>query len=514
MVNHPIHLRGLRNFPVNPGASSQSPLLLHRNDLDFIESIWAELKQGSDAIAPTLAQTLMPDGSLKLFQPIHRTFHVVLLEAVCDPYGTAAMQPRLDPKKIESAGLVLRRYGTGTQAGKIEGWRQQDPNLRSWLAFTDPLWSLEQDPAPSRRPPALQAGNAEINRRLSLLQAVEDTLSEDVMPLFVAPPEVCEAAQKTLLYGLVSLSGGDLSQTKPTSFDPAFIQSHLPTYLKAAPQTKRVPRPGQILTAANATDAPPLQDGSLLQDFIATLRQVRFEFEVVRDNRNTPLFQTLNQIRLPFGSETRLAGDFLIDAADVLVERQPGEITMPDEWPVVTQAQGEAIATAVKAVLDRRLGTAQPQLRRFDESDRRYYLQGFIRVKRPDGCPPQLVWSIPSADFAIAPWYENADVAPIQVTLPNLLDPDQIRKLKPSVAFSVPSNLFNHLNGMNLQDLLDGKKPSSSSVALDWICSFNIPIITLCAFIVLNIFLQLLNFIFQWLLFIKICIPIPRQNNG
>jgi hypothetical protein len=47
---------------------------------------------------------------------------------------------------------------------------------------------------------------------------------------------------------------------------------------------------------------------------------------------------------------------------------------------------------------------------------------------------------------------------------------------------------------------------------MDWICSFNLPVITLCAFIVLNIFLQLFNLIFQWLMFIKICIPFPRPE--
>jgi len=46
-------------------------------------------------------------------------------------------------------------------------------------------------------------------------------------------------------------------------------------------------------------------------------------------------------------------------------------------------------------------------------------------------------------------------------------------------------------------------------LGLMWLCSFNIPIITLCAFIVLNIFLSLFDIFFQWMLFIKICIPIP-----
>jgi hypothetical protein len=47
---------------------------------------------------------------------------------------------------------------------------------------------------------------------------------------------------------------------------------------------------------------------------------------------------------------------------------------------------------------------------------------------------------------------------------------------------------------------------------LGMICSFSIPIITLCAFIVLMIFIQLLNIVFWWLPFLKICLPIPVRS--
>ena len=40
------------------------------------------------------------------------------------------------------------------------------------------------------------------------------------------------------------------------------------------------------------------------------------------------------------------------------------------------------------------------------------------------------------------------------------------------------------------------------------ICSFSIPIITICALIVLMIFVSLLNIVFWWLPFFRICLPI------
>jgi hypothetical protein len=134
-------------------------------------------------------------------------------------------------------------------------------------------------------------------------------------------------------------------------------------------------------------------------------------------------------------------------------------------------------------------------------------------VKHEDGCPPELVWSRESEPFAIVPWYASGALPPVRVALPDALDREFLKKVKPNVAFSVPKSLFNVLNGNDPKKMVDGEggdgKPGFD---LDWICSFSIPIITICAFIVLNIFLSLFDIIFRWMLFIKICIPIPRSK--
>lgn len=76
--------------------------------------------------------------------------------------------------------------------------------------------------------------------------------------------------------------------------------------------------------------------------------------------------------------------------------------------------------------------------------------------------------------------------------------------------FSVPKELFNLLRGKP-KDLLEGNG-STGGLQLDWLCGFNIPVITICAFILLNIILTILNLIFWWLAFVKICIPFPRKK--
>ena len=118
--------------------------------------------------------------------------------------------------------------------------------------------------------------------------------------------------------------------------------------------------------------------------------------------------------------------------------------------------------------------------------------------------------SEPSESFTIAPWFDNNGAPPVQVTLPDATDRNLLKKLKPNVAFVMPDSLFNLMQGKP-EDLMKGSG-SASGIGIQWICSFSIPIITLCAFIVLNIFLQLFDLIFRWLLYIKICLPLPKSK--
>jgi hypothetical protein len=74
----------------------------------------------------------------------------------------------------------------------------------------------------------------------------------------------------------------------------------------------------------------------------------------------------------------------------------------------------------------------------------------------------------------------------------------------------MPEDLFNQMQRDPKNSVKgDSTSPGGISLGLMWLCSFNIPVITICAFIVLNIFLSLFDLFFSWMMFIKICIPIP-----
>ena len=97
-AHHAITLAAPRDI-----ASGKAPVILQRNDEDFIEAILEDLKSPASrsGLQSDLAATRNADQILKLFQPTQRLFHVALIEAWCATPGT----PRLDPARVDAAGI-------------------------------------------------------------------------------------------------------------------------------------------------------------------------------------------------------------------------------------------------------------------------------------------------------------------------------------------------------------------------------------------------------------------------
>jgi hypothetical protein len=55
----------------------------------------------------------------------------------------------------------------------------------------------------------------------------------------------------------------------------------------------------------------------------------------------------------------------------------------------------------------------------------------------------------------------------------------------------------------------DGGACTQDGLEFGMICSLSIPIITICALILLMIIVSLLDFIFHWIPFFLICFPVP-----
>src|SRR5690606_21175635 len=134
--------------------------------------------------------------------------------------------------------------------------------------------------------------------------------------------------------------------------------------------------------------------------------------------------------------------------AEVLV-LSPGTgrtVLLPEAWPEITARTAALIRTHFGKILQSRFTAFTPRATRFDDPNARFQIHPFVRVRRDDGCPDELVWaSKPTERYLVAPWFDNSSTAPVLVRLPPL-NRQNIKKLRPNVAFVVPKNLFNILN--------------------------------------------------------------------
>lgn len=137
--------------------------------------------------------------------------------------------------------------------------------------------------------------------------------------------------------------------------------------------------------------------------------------------------------------------------------------------------------------------------------------------------PPVL--SEPTEPFQMAGFFDpDAPGRPIRIALPIDTTPAGLRKFDKNTAFMISDVLcgqIDRVKGISFGDLVlsvlpwpfHKDLPSSTGGAAPcpdgMICSFSLPIITLCALIILMIFVTLLNVIFFWIPFFFTCFKLP-----
>lgn len=560
---HPVVMCGLRGA----GEGLQRPpLLVERRDEDFVEGLYADLLDPEQrATVPSQAPgRSTPRGSTasvaRLFPPVQRVFNLALLELLCDhpglvvPSGGTAAEghaglPRLDPRKVDSCGLVLRRVLATPQGGaRYEAWLRSGTRVFGWGTL-DPDHE-DDDPAADRRRPASSVGNAALNARLPSNQKVASALSlrlagqkqpvhEHVMPAFVAPPDVCAATGRTVVLGVVQVTSSE--QTELGSAAPGYgqdpeerrlLQAHLADHLRdGGPFT--LPCAGQTFDSAWALSVgQPGNSARRTQfDSLSTITTIARQLGVELDAFGTTaaaraLRSALDTLQVEYDSidsqgrtvtRRASAGAFYEAAYKVLLLAEPGaSFTVPQRTVAVTPTQASALLDVICKALDERYRALRPGRGRFEADSRaaepRYVVRAFVRLKPEHaGCPGRIVWSPVSEEFTIAPWWESAGRAPTLVEMPDLFDRNVLKRLKPNVSLVLPPKLAKLVEG-DPKKLRDGEGDPGDGLGLAWICSFSIPIITICAFIVLMIFVILLNLIFWWLPFLKVCIPYPTRQ--
>lgn len=516
MVTHEIAAQAFGS------RAEKAPLtLVQRSDEDFIAGLLADLATdaGRKKVASATPEARPKDGVLQLFQPVHRTFHLALLELFCKEPGF----PRLDPTKIESTGLVVRRVavpraGSDALEEVNEAWVKQPNGEKSWEPLADEEW----DPDPKRRHET-SAGNGEVDRLLDEQRRAAIArdprkrrlvdAEEHVTTVFIAPKEVCCDAKRTILYGLVPTASADTSTAPAAAYTEADLDQVVPQYLGGPRIDPRDSEPAPLpsdLRGKTLTryDAERLEG----RPFFSMLALLTIALGLYPRDASGPspawgkaLIDALDRLTI----RGERGSVFLGRAARVLVWRTDGEVTMPDQWPTIPADVKRAIRDAMGVALEAQAKRIVPNEGRFEVARAEYEARAFVRIRCPKGCPPKILWSEPSKRFVIRPWHAAGPLPPHRVTLPDIV-PDKLGAVQPNVTFVVPKGLAGFLNSNTAKSLLKGSGTKGSG-GIGLICGFNIPIITICAFIVLSIILSLLNLIFWWLPLVKICIPFPSS---
>lgn len=522
------------------GQKMRAPALLRFEQDKFMDELSQTLAQNPAGLEGNVANAATavtyrlpapgqtqppPPNQLKLFQAAHGHFYLVAASLTCRLPGLPDHD--VNPSAHEKVAFVLRRIDDdGTE------------------------WAWASDPG---TPPATAWAQLDP----SAVNAV--ATGEDLRPLF----PVCyrsDDLQRRIFVGLVPTSSSDTFKATgalsplaaPGSGAGAPPADPRPTAL-----TTKVTDPLRALAAAPTTAPSDVTDPTkqqaivqtetdqlvqasqfLLVDFAEFLVTNMPDFWTALTNRQRPgdagpavLYDALTGNRADSNAATSWR-DALISAwstAAVLYRDATGDL--PEALNLAgSSLNGDQLDALVAAALPEPAPTAPageaisiqgdavdaPQVPKLDPQGQSQY---WIRCvyQRPECGPlqPDVVGD-PSERFQIAGFFDlDAPSRTIHIALPIDTGIGDLRKLKKNVSFLLSNQLREQMNRVtNLNDVLKGQFADGGDLDVGLICSFSIPIITICALLVLMIFIQLLNIVFWWLPFLRICFPIALKSGS
>lgn len=122
-------------------------------------------------------------------------------------------------------------------------------------------------------------------------------------------------------------------------------------------------------------------------------------------------------------------------------------------------------------------------------------------------CHGELSWSEATEPYRLAPQFDLVGTSnrPVTIQMPNLAELAAQAATRPTGQFSP----VRFVHPQQLQSKTDGSIPSSGSIGGPAICFFSIPLITIIASFVLNLFLPIVVLLFNlwFLLALRFCIP-------
>lgn len=517
--NHPVEWRApgpLWSVALQDGTPARvlAPALL-RFDVDqFMERLSASLAAENDptATAPKLKDLVLrhetwehPDvgwQSLavaskapvpKLYHPAHARFYLVAASLVCKLPGLPDRAPH-----GEKVTFVLRQLRDGKEEGWVpgEGWKActntkqllageeknplfpvtytGDGKTRRLLCGLVPVASREvQTPTGSQAIPIPQPTGTRTPEGWYELQKGEpDPRMVQLRAQIIAPMDALAE---------ISALGAQNTTTAAERYESsAFILYDLANFLDKEMHTVWL----QVLSGS----AP---EGSLAKKILT--RQM---------NAGVTWATALKKVMEPATSAALLAGETTL-SYDLTAIPAGGEIDWEVEVPKEIPPYVAPTSLEVSPIT---------QLPKFLPNGQERFIIRMV-YEKPNCKLHEAMLSEPTQPFKIASFFDpDAPVRPVKVVMPTDTSIAGLRRFQKGVSFVVSNKLRNQMEkfrGIKMEDLDKGSL--GGATAFDWgmICSFSIPIITICALILLFIIVQLLNIVFFWVPFLKICFPVP-----
>jgi hypothetical protein len=509
--------------------------------------------------ASAWAKTAVPGLSeaVKLYQPAHQRFYLVTASLVCRMRGLP--DRRVQPQQQERAAIVIRRVEPTNPQGTVDITRPKSFRELAWCGpaagWTDlegglPEGTVEEElpmfpvtfpverALDTRRTRSARSGRRN-GRSAASRPSAQRTVWAALLP--VGRREEYETAP-----GAPAVEAEDLDGDTTFSDDPRWNRIRATALLALQALREKASEAG------NATDEEDLRD-ALVFAVLDLLDLFDDELPLLynriasgsTDASGLPAAQRTLFVHLR--GTTVQASDTWLDvmqavqaaAADVRTGAPEAALGALDPavvrdaivrlgvfWPGHTARASEtAFYTGLRDVL---AATEEPALddpaaRPPDGPPPVQVLEGsqyIVRCiyERPRCAPHETrTVSAPSRLFTMASFFDpEAPARPLKVALP--VDPSvsSLRNSAKGVSFLFSEQLrkqVQRVQDVTLEDLDNGDLNDGGGVSIGMICSLSIPIITICALILLLIIVNLLNIVFWWLPYFKICFPIPMGSS-
>lgn len=481
------------------GEALIRPVLLEYDSDSFMDDFLAEATSCRSAEVDALKQReVSPNGNpLRLYQPAHGRYYLVCASLCCRQQGFPDRVVR--HTEDESISFVLRKIANGgtefawTVDGKTKAWAEVD------------------------------------GRHLAP--------DEERLPLFATSSD----CQRSLVYGYVPVASRDtyLTDMEVQTPDPSDLAQEHQTRL--AQFDENIIRPLQDFTDHGSSLTPEVQQelslfwlvdlsDMLAANLPAVYAAISAGRAVTAPGPDKDLYDLLAAGRV---QETDSSGYVpprtVVEALKKVIDQRAAIDNLhggdPLPLQLVLQPDGTFSAAALRSSVDAALPntfplptppTRETAVAKLADGDT-FYLRCVYERPCDAPFPPRLRISEPTYPFQLAAFFDtDAPARPIRISLPADVSIAAMRKFNKGVAFAMSNSMRNKMAMVTgkEKDLLKGDGPGSEgSWNLGFLCSFSIQIIFIVAFFLLLIFVIVLNLIFWWLPFFRICLPLPRKGN-